>query len=196
MKRNAFTLIELAVVVAIVAILAAILLPVFNRGPHHGGNARVSSCQSNLKMIGLAFIQYSQDYDEKLPPIANARAGYWAGSLQSYVRSWQVFQCPSDPNSANKTTDYYYNARVAETKIETLLWPKSTILSGEGSGAQQPLYHLEQLPTQWRQNEKSPASRHIDVANYLFIDGHVKWLKPEQVTMQPPATGAPTFLVR
>jgi len=63
--RNAFTLIELLVVIAIIAILAAILFPVFARARE---NARKSSCQSNLKQIGLASIQYAQDYDEKLYP--------------------------------------------------------------------------------------------------------------------------------
>ncbi|RYG66851.1 DUF1559 domain-containing protein, partial [bacterium] len=62
--RQAFTLIELLVVIAIIAILAAILFPVFGRARE---NARRSSCQSNLKQIGLGIIQYVQDYDEKFP---------------------------------------------------------------------------------------------------------------------------------
>ena len=63
--RSAFTLIELLVVIAIIAILAAILFPVFARARE---NARRSSCQSNLKQIALGFIQYTQDYDEKMVP--------------------------------------------------------------------------------------------------------------------------------
>ncbi len=61
--RRAFTLIELLVVIAIIAILAAILFPVFAKARE---KARQSSCQSNVKQLGLAFMQYTQDYDEKL----------------------------------------------------------------------------------------------------------------------------------
>jgi prepilin-type N-terminal cleavage/methylation domain-containing protein len=69
-KRTGFTLIELLVVIAIIAILAAILFPVFARARE---NARRASCQSNLKQIGLAVYQYTQDYDEKCPSAAPIR---------------------------------------------------------------------------------------------------------------------------
>ena len=175
-------------------ILAAILYPVFQRPKHHGG--RISSCQSNLKQIGLGLIQYAQDYDEKLPPVALARAGYWAGSLQPYLKSWQIFQCPSDETAAPKTTDYYYNARLAQSKWQTNNAPSFTILSGEGTGDQLPLYHLSQLPDSWRVDESSPAWRHSGDANYLFADGHTKWYAPEKITLDKPALGHPTFLVK
>lgn len=62
--RRGFTLIELLVVIAIIALLAAILFPVFARARE---NARRASCQSNLKQIGLSVVQYTQDYDETFP---------------------------------------------------------------------------------------------------------------------------------
>src|SRR5688572_16253581 len=75
--HKGFTLIELLVVIAIIAILASILFPVFARARE---NARRSSCQSNLKQLGLGFIQYTQDYDEKLPAtgeISDSPLGSW-----------------------------------------------------------------------------------------------------------------------
>jgi prepilin-type N-terminal cleavage/methylation domain-containing protein/prepilin-type processing-associated H-X9-DG protein len=94
--RQAFTLIELLVVIAIIAILASILFPVFARARE---NARRASCQSNEKQLGLGFMQYTQDYDEKFPQTAATCDGLmgWGGSIMPYVKSVQVFKCPSDP---------------------------------------------------------------------------------------------------
>ncbi len=96
-KVSGFTLIELLVVIAIIAILAAILFPVFARARE---NARRASCQSNLKQIGLGILQYTQDYDEKYPSgtttVGGARGIGWAGQCLPYIKSTQVFVCPSD----------------------------------------------------------------------------------------------------
>ena len=194
MKHRAFTLVEMIVVVLILAVLVAMLAPVFVRV--YCTEGRRPQCQENLREIGLAFMQYAQDYDDKLPPVANARAGYWAGSLQPYMKSWQLFQCPTDKTAAPKTTDYYYNSRLAQMSSQTVGTPRAIILSGEGSGDQLTSYHLSQLPAAWRKNQSSPAHRHLDGANYLFADGHVKWLKPEQITLDKSALGNPTFLVK
>jgi len=110
--KSGFTLIELLVVIAIIAILAAILFPVFGRARE---NARRSSCQSNLKQLGLGMMQYTQDYDELLPcgiqGTSAAMGAGWSGQILPYVKSAQVFVCPNEqgrPNvSAPAGTTYY-----------------------------------------------------------------------------------------
>ncbi|MCW3060744.1 MAG: prepilin-type N-terminal cleavage/methylation domain [Capsulimonas sp.] len=116
MNRKGFTLIELLVVIAIIAILAAILFPVFAQARE---KARAISCISNLKQIGLGLIQYSQDVDEQLPPAwigystdPAVNVGYpgkarWMDVIQPYVKSTAIFSCPDSntkyvPVPANK----------------------------------------------------------------------------------------------
>jgi len=104
-SQNGFTLIELLVVIAIISILAAILFPVFARTRE---NARRASCSSNLKQIGLGIMQYVQDYDEHYPLYRSNTAGNatpsnpygWADEIQPYVKSTQIFQCPSESGAA------------------------------------------------------------------------------------------------
>jgi len=116
--HKGFTLIELLVVIAIIAILAAILFPVFARARE---NARRASCQSNLKQIGLGIMQYVQDYDERYPMYRGPASGSpirpygWADVIQPYVKSIQVLQCPSDSGAYTEDpgetgyVDYAYN---------------------------------------------------------------------------------------
>ena len=116
--RNAFTLIELLVVIAIIAILASILFPVFARARE---NARRSSCQSNLKQIGLGLIQYSGDFDEMLPRSAftsyYAQSGdgsyKWMDAIYPYVKSEQIFVCPSDSSLNGASLDANPPTRVS-----------------------------------------------------------------------------------
>jgi prepilin-type N-terminal cleavage/methylation domain-containing protein/prepilin-type processing-associated H-X9-DG protein len=103
MRKRGFTLIELLVVIAIIAILAAILFPVFAQARD---KARQASCLSNAKQISLAVMMYAQDYDETLPPwwvpnpVPTSPAGwgsiyYWYANLLPYVKSHDIFRCPS-----------------------------------------------------------------------------------------------------
>jgi prepilin-type N-terminal cleavage/methylation domain-containing protein/prepilin-type processing-associated H-X9-DG protein len=124
--RQGFTLIELLVVIAIIAILAAILFPVFAMARE---KARQSSCLSNTKQMGLGFMMYKQDYDEMFPTayfhrafnpaLGGTRLGYehWSGLINPYVKNWGIYVCPSDKikghaptcfQSANNNNGYGY----------------------------------------------------------------------------------------
>ncbi len=106
---SGFTLIELLVVIAIICIIAAILFPVFATARE---KARQASCTSNLKQLGLGIAQYTQDYDELLPAGADIyRIGDgWGGQIYPYVKSTQVFVCPSDTSTLGPVSSYGYSS--------------------------------------------------------------------------------------
>jgi prepilin-type N-terminal cleavage/methylation domain-containing protein/prepilin-type processing-associated H-X9-DG protein len=151
-NRRAFTLIELLVVIAIIAILASILFPVFGRARE---NARRSSCQSNLKQIGLGILQYCQDYDENFPLAVNGSDTTpvgWADSIQPYIKSLQLYQCPSEPTGPNPDpislgyTDYWYNTVLSRdsnsggnnrtpVNLAAVANASLTVMNGDGDAA-------------------------------------------------------------
>jgi len=110
-RKRGFTLIELLVVIAIIAILAAILFPVFQKVRE---NARRTACLSNLKQIGLAVTQYYQDADEKGPSGWDpyGRCSGWAWQVYPYVKSTGVFKCPDDAGGLVGVSSYGMNANL------------------------------------------------------------------------------------
>lgn len=119
-QRHGFTLIELLVVIAIIAILAAILFPVFAQARE---KARAISCLSNEKQMGLGLMQYSQDNDENLPPawfgypaVGFPGAARWMDVIQPYVKNTQIF---TDPDSNTKYVPVPAGGKVDDTDPAT-----------------------------------------------------------------------------
>lgn len=243
--RRAFTLIELLIVIAIIAILATILFPVFARARE---NARRSACMSNLRQIGLAFAQYTQDYDETYPVfMAFSLPGLttissWDQSIAPYAgvtvdpnASPTIFKCPSDsiarttatnggrsyavPMVAIGNNDYSLVNSIVTTassgtyfgrKISSLPVPSETILLTERPFASNLFAQYSGVFVYCAQTNGGNCSRtsepwgtlnggqdsgmagkqiHFDGWNYLFCDGHVKWLRPEKTVDLNPNDG-------
>ena len=202
--RGGFTLIELLVVIAIIAILAAILFPVFARARE---NARRASCQSNMKQLGLGMLQYAQDYDEKY---SDATVG-WGGAIFPYVKSTQVYVCPSDSSSAAMPRMSYgenYNIGLAPglssftSSAKTVMMyealgytsdpsVKNETSSSAANGFVGTLQRFATGPISncyWAgapgvaQGWSTTEGRHLEGGNYLMADGHVKWFRPTAVS--------------
>ena len=206
-KNSAFTLIELLVVIAIIAILAAILFPVFARARE---NARRSSCQSNLKQIGLGILQYSQDYDEMMPAVSLAGNIRWEDMVQPYIKSRQLFVCPSNTSTVffAGTTGNWFNHYLgngnnnagasAGTGFNYRRPMDATIFTSAPADPERSVTSLAEIQapaqailvseTNGTRNSSNVYStsaagglvftNHLGTTNYLFSDGHVKSLKP------------------
>jgi prepilin-type N-terminal cleavage/methylation domain-containing protein/prepilin-type processing-associated H-X9-DG protein len=191
MTRRGFTLIELLVVIAIIAILAAILFPVFAKARE---KARQTSCLSNTKQIMLGVLQYAQDYDEMLPYASQwgeapgATLSWWQ-YLDPYVKNTQIFTCPSQAGNGYgwnyqnfgyraAANSYLYNPGRA---LGVVTQPAETILIGDnpdvamyGAGGIY-LYGPTQVAPP-ADGIGNVSGRHNDGGNYAFLDGHAKWL--------------------
>ena len=204
-RARGFTLQELLVVIAVIAILAALLFPVFMRSRE---NARRTACQSNLKQIGLAIIQYTQDYDGINPPrysgatteLPDKNPLNWRVLMFPYAKSAGVFQCPSNPegnvSATNLTTappgtpdihvSYACNYDSSHlgvfsdsngddaTRDATIDAPAETIMVAETTSTR-PDIDMNDIAL-W----SHLYAGHLGFTNYLFVDGHVKALRPLQ----------------
>ncbi len=200
MRSKGFTLIELLVVIAIIAILAAILFPVFARARE---KARQTSCLSNLKQIGTAMMMYVQDYDDTFPLAYTAGSPRWSGIqvMYPYVKNAQVFNCPSADLESTITfggdRSYGWNWFVMQcwysVKLARITNPASIVLCGDTTldswtpgallapsrghrpdptdGSEHNSYCPHDV---WGDYVFNFCARHNDMGNVAFCDGHAK----------------------
>ena len=205
-SRRGFTLIELLVVIAIIAILAAILFPVFARARE---KARQTSCLNNTKQIGMGAMQYAQDYDEMwhrhyypvatpLPqPDGSAASAniIWTHMIYPYVKNTQVFKCPSSAEdmtfsnvtSYNYAFNYHNNGIMNHRSLAHILRPASVLVYVDGGSY---------IAAPFVAPGANPALRtdpgghyyidavkawHNDGCNVIYADGHSKWEQYDKV---------------
>jgi prepilin-type N-terminal cleavage/methylation domain-containing protein/prepilin-type processing-associated H-X9-DG protein len=198
-SRKGFTLIELLVVIAIIAILAAILFPVFARARE---KARQTSCLNNQKQIALAWHMYVQDYDEAVPDYyfkytlpADSPYGYpggWARALDvlmPYIKNNEVRFCPSDNYRLRYRMNYGYNynylgqwpgASRGAAKLGDIDRPSETLCFGESAAGYDVIYPpTASLESLW--STRQSFDRHNQGVNYSFCDGHAKWISRSEM---------------
>ncbi len=198
-KRRGFTLIELLVVIAIIAILAAILFPVFAKARE---KARQSSCSSNVKQIDLAFHMYAQDYDGAFAAqwINPGTLMCWPDLVVPYVKNSQVFRCPSNnQNPIGTTTKTCYGTNSPHTvpdggrnttiKMDSFQAPAGVLMLADSwNGAQScpsvfcPACNTGANFVNWYW---SVGAVHNEGSVVGYVDGHVKWLKRNVITVTP-----------
>lgn len=176
-----FTLIEILIVISIVAILAAILLAAFSRAR---SAARTTTCQSNLHQISLAMTQYVQEHDGYFPSEHS-----WADDLMPYLKDREIFVCPSNdaslygPFGGSFNVDYLYNIRFVTLRARMIgkneagfsYTSINWLLRDYDLGSS-----LFRTPTTSCGPQNEYYTMHSGGANYLFLDGHTKWLTPEE----------------
>jgi len=188
-------------VIAIIAILAAILFPVFARARE---KARQTSCLNNIKQLATAAMMYSQDYDEKVLP--SYLFGYWWTSmLQPYIKNTNIYICPSkdssSPSYGHNHCNLGYNSTVSMASVdkpaETVIFndngfvtnptadPKTWTESGGGA----PYTRWPNNTPYWDTDPWRPVPRHNGMCNCAFLDGHGKAMTMD-VLVRPTAGAA------
>ena len=205
--RSGFTLIELLVVIAIIAILAAILFPVFAQARD---KARQSSCLANMKQVGLALQMYSQDYDETLPHSAShdvphfnapgARPNF-LGSIAPYTRNIGILVCPSSVNQSKvgypvaadptpiSNTSYMGNAVVLGRRLAAVPNPADIVYLQELYNRRRVAYLRPGFDGKkyyyWHfaraTGLENYTTIHMQGGNLVFCDGHAKWRRGQSM---------------
>ena len=177
--RRGFTLIELLVVIAIIAILAAILFPVFARARE---KARQTSCLANVKQINLGMMMYVQDYDEVTPiyrfsSSSNPRL-YWHQSLTPYLKNEQILRCPSRTHVSGACLYGYYYA-IARWSLGAIEEPSEVcwLMDSRNNLAHYPTYTAAdfELFLEGMNQDGVARAPHNDGLILGFVDGHAKY---------------------
>jgi prepilin-type N-terminal cleavage/methylation domain-containing protein len=191
-RRPAFTLIELLVVIAIIAILAALLFPVFARARE---NARKITCIANLKQLGMSAFMYAQDYDENLP---NNFAGkkdtnLWydlagSGLMDPYLKNKQIWFCPSNtphyhPNQSYEYSYCLYNNTADINKYAHPSTMQSHSLAEAAFPTQKAIF-WEDIANHG--NRQNITERRGDISNMTMLDGHTRTFHSTQLAPVPP----------
>ncbi|MEN6301918.1 MAG: prepilin-type N-terminal cleavage/methylation domain-containing protein [Armatimonadia bacterium] len=199
MMRRGFTLIELLVVIAIIAILAAILFPVFAKARE---KARQASCQSNEKQIALSILMYCQDYDGRFSSQWTHPSVYycWPDLLVPYMKNTQVLRCPSNQYVAGGVGTVKGNYGVNDPHVtvdgggtntvplDSYQYPAQVLLLADsattGTQVCPSVYCPIEVPGRFS-GTYSVGMMHNDGTNCAFVDGHVKWLKTNLIRQTP-----------
>ncbi len=180
--RKGFTLIELLVVIAIIAILAAILFPVFARARE---KAQQTSCLSNVKELMLAFLMYSEDNDGRSPLCVynSGTTDFWYDSMMPYMKNTQILRCPSDDSHSvgyapHNYWGYYHmytrsvtSAYGGSVKLSILRYPAETSAFAEADGPGNSCFNSDGT---WGY-ARWDIVRHNEGCNVGLLDGHAKW---------------------
>jgi prepilin-type N-terminal cleavage/methylation domain-containing protein/prepilin-type processing-associated H-X9-DG protein len=204
-RRPGFTLIELLVVIAIIAILAAILFPVFAQARE---KARAINCVSNLRNVSTAIMMYVQDNDENMPyyettpPPAPLPRNFWFLQITPYLKADKIYSCPSlnvttttfaaVPNrvvgyGVNAGTHVFPNYPDPAISLAAFATPAGVLMMCD-SAFQDPTYGNSGYPVVYCPLRTvagvvngAVAARHFGGANVAFLDGHVRFIKLEQI---------------
>jgi prepilin-type N-terminal cleavage/methylation domain-containing protein/prepilin-type processing-associated H-X9-DG protein len=206
-KGSGFTLIELLVVIAIIAILAAILFPVFAKARE---KARQTTCLSNQRQIGLALLQYSNNWDEYFPAY-NINTGLWPAALKGFLNkpeteAQSVFICPStagfDQGAIGGTAkslwvwtqdkftsvgSYAHNGWTYNCSESAFKSPATTVFDADGIWIDAWPLKIQKIPKDTLRGVNDGGmgriaiDRHSGGVVVTFVDGHAKWIKIEHL---------------
>ena len=199
--RLKVTGLQLAAAFGIVILLIILLMSAARQ--HQVSVVSLIACQSNLKQLGMAYIQYERDNDGKFPPGTAPEGRGWAGQVYPYLRSTSAFQCPSDIHHGSYIS-YTQNKNLVGITFNSLA-DSSTIIEVYESGTLACDPSLPETMSATGLSAPSDSKRH-DMGtyapysispsyslNFLFADGHIQTLKPDRISLRP---GYATFRVK